>query len=356
MSSLKVVQLKNSPNWYLRGTAGGQKIVESTGTRDRKTAEKICIKRNADLLNEQIHGKRATRTFADAAARYLTFQERTPSTKEYVRKLILHFGVTSLADIGQDSLDAAFQAILHGGLTASPATKIRAVITPLNAILEHAAVLGWCSRPSFKKPTIRKTSANFLLPAQADALITAATPHLRPLLTFLIGTGYRMSEALELDWSMVDLHGARVRAWQKQDNERRADLCVRVLTSLRALPHHEGAVFRPIVTRLAKGQKKTIVYGDAYRDNSAGGGQIRTAWATAIRKAGLSPDLTPHDLRHTWASWHACVHKDPFKLKQDGAWSSLAMVENYAHMMPEIYREEILAWRAGTAMELWRES
>jgi integrase len=64
-----------------------------------------------------------------------------------------------------------------------------------------------------------------------------------------------------------------------------------------ALPHREGRVF----------QWRRGGYKDRERQ---GGGQIKTAWRGALRRAELSADLTPHDLRHTWASWHYAVNHD----------------------------------------------
>lgn len=81
--------------------------------------------------------------------------------------------------------------------------------------------------------------------------------------------------------------------------------------------------------------------------NGEYGGQTKTAWKGALRRADLNPDLTPHDLRHTWASWHYALHKDPLKLKQDGAWSSLDLVERYAHLMPGGYEDQIREFLAG---------
>jgi integrase len=31
--------------------------------------------------------------------------------------------------------------------------------------------------------------------------------------------------------------------------------------------------------------------------------KMKKAWATVVREAGLGPDVTPHVLRHTCASW-----------------------------------------------------
>jgi integrase len=50
-------------------------------------------------------------------------------------------------------------------------------------------------------------------------------------------------------------------------------------------------------------------------------GEIKTAWRGARRRAKLAPELTPHDLRHTWASWHYALNRDLLLLKVEGAWS-----------------------------------
>jgi integrase len=92
-----------------------------------------------------------------------------------------------------------------------------------------------------------------------------------------------------------------------------------------------------------------------YRDVRAGGGggQLRTAWSRACRLTGLPgrwhewtpkrhakpsrtwvPTITPHDLRHTWASWEYALRKDLLDLKIRGGWSSVTLVERYAHLMP----------------------
>ncbi len=50
------------------------------------------------------------------------------------------------------------------------------------------------------------------------------------------------------------------------------------------------------------------------------GRQIKTAWRGG-RRAKLAPELTPHDLRHTWASWHYALNRDLLLLKVEGGWS-----------------------------------
>ena len=95
------------------------------------------------------------------------------------------------------------------------------------------------------------------------------------------------------------------------------------------MPHRDGPVFRYQRTRHQRAAARA--YADRNREY---GGQIKTAWRGARNRAGISPEITPHDLRHTWASWHYAVHRDLLALKAEGGWSSVALVERYAHLLP----------------------
>jgi len=354
---LKVVRRPGTDMLYVRGTVRGTRVFESTGTAQPGRAEAYRAKREAELWDRSVYGARAVVTFDAAVRSYLETHPPTPRTAKYVDKLLLHFTGKHLSRIDQEALDEAYKALLTE--RAGPATKLRAVLTPLRAIMEHAARRKWCDRPSFEKPEIQRTAAHYLRPAQATALVQSAAPHLRPLLVFLLCTGCRLGEALALDWQSVDLRGKRVVVWQKQgsaghDNaERHIDLPPRAVAALSALGHRAGHVFRPPV-RAVKGK---MVQPKRYRDDGESGGQIRRAWATAARGAGLpgawretekhkwwAPAITPHDLRHTWATWHYCVHRDLQRLRDDGGWGQVSMVERYAKRMPDAYRKEIMAW------------
>jgi len=216
------------------------------------------------------------------------------------------------------------------------------------------------------KPKQTEGRTNYLLPAEMRRLVMAAAPHLKPLLIFLVGTGARMGEALELQWRDVDLVGARATFWGTRINaegqkrrgtkggkRRVARLPPVVVQALAALPHRDGTVFRwQTKTPVRPGMAPPRVSEYADKDRQ-GGGQIKTAWNGALRRAGLDvndgyPRLTPHDLRHTWASWHYAVHKDLLLLKKEGGWSSVTLVERYAHLLPAGQVVEIAAfWRVG---------
>jgi integrase len=255
-------------------------------------------------------------------------------------------GDASLAAVNQEAVDRVRRTLL--GPNASPATVRRGIITPIRAVLRHAHRRGWCDPPSFEIPRQPEGRTVYLLPNEAERLIDAATPHLKPLLAFLLCTGARLSEALELDWREVDLNGCRATLWMKGRPRRRrvALLNPRAIHELGALAHREGAVFRWETRRAMQNQepKRVSAYADRRRE---GGGQIKRAFAGAMKRAKLS-GITPHDLRHTWASWHYALHRDLLALKIEGGWSSVALVERYAHLMPTGLETEIRAfWHQG---------
>ena len=72
------------------------------------------------------------------------------------------------------------------------------------------------------------------------------------------------------------------------------------------------------------------------------GGQIKTAFKGACRRAGIT-DFTPHDCRHTWATWTYAARRDIGELMELGGWSSEAMVMRYAHVNPDHLTEAIAA-------------
>lgn len=337
-----------SPFWWITGTIRGRRIRESAGTGERAVAEEIRARREAEILDEVIHGKGRAFTFADVVLSYLEHAgPHSPSTRARVLRLLKHFGKTAQANqIDQRQIDRACAALLRPN--PKPATRLREIVTPCRAILAHGARREMCGTPKFEQGKSSPSRTEWLSPVEVDRLIAAAAPHIQPLLTFLAGTGVRMGEAMALEWRDVDLHTGVVRIRQtKQGTLRTVELCPRVLGALASItgparpkrlgggsyPRSEaGAVFR---TRA----------GDAYVPRT-GGGQIKTAWRRALQRAGIDRDVSPHSLRHTWASWHYAVHHDPLLLRHEGGWSTVSMVERYAHLAPASLARQIQDWRS----------
>jgi integrase len=327
---LKVVRRKSTGALTISGSVAGQRIQRRAASNNPTLAEEEAATLEADILRSAWHGQRkGSRTFADAALSYLQSAPRSPKQQAQVRRLVVALGpAVTLADTGQQTaLDLKAKMMRPGH---APGTYVRAVVMPLRAIMHHAHKLGWCDVPHFVVPRENQGRTLFMLPSEAERLIYVAAPHLRPLLLFLLCTGARMSEALELEWQDVDLVAGRAIFWRTKTGRRRvAALPPRVIAALTNLPQRDGRVFRR-------------QDGEPYTDHQRMfGGQIKTAWAGAIKRAGLDHNLTPHDCRHTWASWHYALNKDLLALKQEGGWSSVALVERYAHLLPAGHEQDI---------------
>lgn len=332
---------KRGDIWYVRGTVRGRRVYETAGTAERAQAEAFRAKREAELFEAAVFGERAVVGFRRAAQSYLDFEPRSKRTREFVARLSAHFGDTRLAKIGQAEADSAVGELLPA--TSAPATKTRAVYTPLGAVLSHAAQRQWCEAPKLQKPAPGAGKTRWLTPAEAEALIVGAAAHLKPLLIFYLCTGARVSEALDLQWADVDLAAAKaVFRGTKNGRDRVARLPPAALAALAALPARDGPVFR---------RDDDEPYANRGRYS---GGQIRTAFETACRRAQIR-DLRPHDLRHSWASWFYALSKDLLLLKDEGGWRTLAMVERYAHLAPAGLESQIARVWGGTHPRLAKD-
>ena len=157
-------------------------------------------------------------------------------------------------------------------------------------------------------------------------------------------TGARVSEALYLDWVDVDLNRAHASLKETKGGEPRGvPLHPRVIARLADLPHRDGAVF---LTHMGRPY--------AYVDKEHGG-QIKRAFSTALKRARIA-DFTPHDCRHTWATWHYQANRDLRGLQQLGGWKSLKMVERYTHVNVDDLASSVEALPWGKSGKLEKSS
>ncbi|EHL99575.1 site-specific recombinase, phage integrase family [Acetobacteraceae bacterium AT-5844] len=346
---LRITRRKGSSFFWLVGTIEGRRIRESTGTDNPEHAEIKRAAREAELFKAAIAGIRPSISFAKAAASYLSAEKPGPTHIRSVNRLVSVLGSVLVRDIGQIHCDQARRALLKKDAKAT--TIARHVVAPLTSILRHASRRKYCEWPRLEWPKQERTEFSFFLPHQAEALISAASPHLQPIIIFLLCTGVRIGEAIDLEWRNVDLAGRKVILWEGTTKSRRrrvVHLNPRAVASLTALPGREGRVFRRDD-------------GEPYMQTASIRSPIRTAWNSAAYRAGLpgkmqdrernngvgarfQPEHTPHDCRHTYASWHYALHKDLLLLVRDIGWKSVVMAERYAHVMPEGHREAICSF------------
>lgn len=322
--------------WRLRGTVRGKSIDETTGVESREHAEAIRIKRESQILEESIFGPRVSRTFQEATVSYietvkpghtqveaLIGRERREGGTSW--SLLDAFGPMKVSAIDQVAVDRVMRERFPN---AAPATIQRQLLTPLISVLTFAAARGWRDRPQLWRPKPTKGRSRWATYEEADKLLSSASPHTYRLILFLMMTGARMSEALELDWSDVNLPERWVvfRNTKRSGEDRGVPLHLQLVAMLGNLRYRSGPVF--LNNR-----------GRPYAERE-GGGQIKTAWAATLRRSGIA-DIRPHDLRHTFSTWLTLAGTHEQVRDEIMGHASTSMGRRYSHIPRESLLEAV---------------
>ena len=168
-----------------------------------------------------------------------------------------------------------------------------------------------------KEPKVR---LRWLEPEEESRLLAElSSVSLRALVRVGIHCGLRIrAEALTLKWLSVDLKRATLTveaAYAKNGRTRTIPLNSTVLGTLKALYATATSEY-------------VFVNEEGERYNSVG-----SIFKRACRRANVS-GVTPHTLRHTFASRLVMAGVDLRTVQELGGWQTLAMVERYSHLSP----------------------
>ena len=218
-----------------------------------------------------------------------------------------------LSRINRELLDR-IQAERKAGGAAN--TTVNRTLEVVRAILRKAVhEWDWLDKaPRVGMLPEPKRRIRWLTRDEANQLIAALPGHLAAMARFSLETGLRRSNVTGLEWTQVDL--GRRTAWIHPD-QAKARRAI-------AVPLSAAAV---IVVREQIGKHQKCVF--SFRGKPIR--QVNTkAWRAALQRAGIT-DFRWHDLRHTWASWHAQAGTPLHVLQELGGWECIEMVRKYAH-------------------------
>lgn len=154
------------------------------------------------------------------------------------------------------------------------------------------------------------------------------------LLEFLYACGARVSEASGLLLENVDFKLAQVKVYGKGSKERIIpvhDMALRAMQSYLALA-------RP---KLLKGKSCEFFFVST-RGNAMSPDAIRKMFKATLREAGLEESLSPHDMRHTFASDVLSGGADLRSVQEMLGHSSLSTTQIYTHVSSERLKESHL--------------
>lgn len=147
-----------------------------------------------------------------------------------------------------------------------------------------------------------------------------------PVLKALLFTGSRLGEVLSLRWEDVDRKRGVITIHQQKTSKTKSIPISSALDEvLSALPENGGS--GPIFRRSC---------GEAIRRYD-----VQRAFEVAKKISGIRPELTPHSLRHTFASWLAIAGKPLRTIQELLGHGDLRMTLRYAHLSPAHLRDAV---------------
>lgn len=297
-----------SDMWWCNIRHRGRRIRRSLGTAD----EEVANRKHDELKARLWKAKQAGKQLSDALLVWTTEKERGGSDLRALKLIRATYKDRPLIEVTNASLLDTFG-------DKKPATYNR-LVNIIRAAMNMALARGWIE--DVEKYERRKPADNdadpderHLTAKEWDAVRAELPAHLEIMARFAVATGLRWSNVAGMEWHRIDLR--RKLAWipgPRAKGKRPIPI---------PLSHEAIAVLRAI-----KGPREGYVF--TYHGQPIK--SAKTAWRAARKRAGLDK-LRFHDLRHTWASWHAMNGTPLDVLQKLGAWET-RVVERYAHLSP----------------------
>jgi integrase len=324
-------------SWYLDCRINGTRYVENLGKGISRTVAKelASIKRAAILKGEAgIRRKKADMSFEKAAEEFLicATADSKPRTLKSYQQCLHHlqksFAGKRLSQICSLDVERHKRKRIEEGARVRPNREIAVLRRLFNRCKAWGVFEG--ENPTapvefLKEP---KQRLRYLEIDEEIRLLEVAQEPLRSLIILGVNTGLRIrSEALSLRWIDVDFRRNLLTvqaAYAKNGHSRAIILNSRALEALETLKASRMGEFvfcKP--------------NGIPYKE-------MGKPFAKACQKAGLAgTGVTLHTLRHTFASRLAMADVDIRTIQELGGWSTLSMVQRYAHLSPRHKRQEI---------------
>lgn len=324
--------------WWLDFMHEGRRHCVRIGRQiNRTVASEIATVKRAGILKGEsgIGRRRKDLLFEKAKDQFLKWAEanRRPNTvasyRQCLAELARTFGGKRLGEIHPFTLEHYKRDRLAAGANVAPNRELDTLRALYNRCLEWGLYEG--INPSGRQVKRLKESkgrVRFLEAEEEAQLLAAAKEPLKTIILLGIHAGLRIqSEACTLRRDHIDSKRGLITveaAYAKSGQTRTIEMNSILRQALASHLERSGDV-----EYVFRGRG-----GKIYRDP-------RTAFENARDHAGLGKDVTPHVLRHTFASRLVMAGVDLRTVQELGGWSRLDMVQRYAHLSPSHRREAV---------------
>ena len=264
----------------------------------------------------------------DVYTRKANNRASTRESKESAIRLYLKpaFAGLKLDEITTEKIDELAASMSEDGLSGK---TIHNTLVIVALMLKTAHRWGKLNAvPHIEKPKLAKNPEfDWLRRGESKAVLGAARDEEdRVTLLFALDTGARAGEQKALEWGDLDFRNGKVIIRRshvrgnieppKSGRIRSVPMTERLKRTLKAHRHLKG----DLVFCRKEGARLTT-------------DDLHTVLWRSLRRAGLRR-VRWHDLRHTWASQLASAGVPLLQIMEWGGWTSLAMVQRYAHLAP----------------------
>jgi integrase len=263
-----------------------------------------------------------------AVESYEVEQRKSPAT---LKNCLSHLrevlgGSTRALDISTPKLAAYVARRRKEGAAASTIKKELSAVSLMLRLARTTYGEAFRHRPELPRVRIPKSSRRrgFFEPDQLRAVLSHLEPAYRPVIEFLAATGWRLGEALALEWRNVNERSGVIRIEDTKSDEPRTlaytgdprlvELIRQRRDARKAIQRRTGRLVRHVFT-------------------NAEGWPLRTgfhkAWESARDKAGL-PGVLIHDLRRTFARDAVRAGLSESVIMKLAGWETSSVFRRYA--------------------------
>ena len=287
---------KRGEIWHIdKQIKGYGRLRESCGTSELKEAERFLVHRLEEIRLAEVYGVRPTRTFEQAAVKYLEENQHKRSLDRDVialKTVMPYIGSLALDRVHNDSL-AKYRSDRRK-LGRKPGTinkelgVVRRILNLAARVWRHPNGQTWLSAPPLlemeKGPQRRPYPISW---DEQATLFRELPPHMESIALFAVNTGCRAGEIARLQWD-----------WEVHVPEVGSSVFI-VPDSVAKNGQERIVVLNRIAQSVVEGERgkhPRIVF--TYQGQSMA--RVRNhAWVRARQRVGLG-QVRFHDLRHTF--------------------------------------------------------
>ena len=341
---------RKGKNWYAAYSADGRHFNRSTGTSNKRTAQKILDSWRADIVEGRFNLlKSQAPTLKDWSNQFVESIQHPNTRRRYaVSKVSLDafFKDARLSHLSAARIEEYKRVRLAAGVKAATVNRDLAL---LRQLMKRGERERFIARNPFETGNLfleerkGRRQPHILTYQEERKLLAVSGPMLKALVILLVETGLRVGkEALPLKWTDVDFTDGtiHVRESKTMAGRRLVPLSVYCEAELLRWRDMTGPAFSEYVFFNPRNPAAHLL-------------KLPKTWKRALKKAGI--EYFPiYNLRHTFASRLNAAGASPITVTQMLGHSSTGIVQTYARVVDEQRRnaiENLQAYRQSKAVD-----